>query len=65
LGFLALYTDRQGNYWFRGAKGFHTALSESLSSLESLADELAGAERQTDTDEVNAAYRRLSALLEV
>jgi ATP-dependent helicase HrpA len=94
LGFLALFSDRQGHYWFKCVKGFHSALSESLSSLENLADEVAGApangaapkaaldsgtpEAQTLTaetpatglqdkrraDSINAAFRRLSSLLE-
>ena len=38
LGFLALFTDAEGTYWFRVSRGFHTALNESLASLEALAD---------------------------
>jgi hypothetical protein len=42
LGFLALFTDSEGTYWFRVSRGFHTALNESLASLEALADHLGG-----------------------
>ena len=65
LGFLALYSDGQGRYWYRCAKGFHSALSESLSSLENLADEVAGVSHDRDRIEtINATFRRLSSLLE-
>ncbi len=65
LGFLALYSDGQGRYWYRSVKGFHSALSESLSSLENLADEVAGVSHDRDRMEtINAAFRRLSSLLE-
>ncbi|MDR2133625.1 MAG: ATP-dependent RNA helicase, partial [Treponema sp.] len=40
LGFLALFTDGEGNYRFRCSRGFHTSLNESLASVESLIDEL-------------------------
>ena len=65
LGFLALYSDGQGRYWYRCAKGFHSALSESLSSLENLGDEIAGVSHDRDRMEgINTAFRRLSSLLE-
>jgi HrpA-like RNA helicase len=62
LGFLGLFTDGEGNYWFRCSRGFHTSLNESLASLEALIDEL------DDVDIgikhiVNQTYRRLSDLL--
>ena len=36
LGFVALFTDSEGTYWFRCSRGFHTALNESVASLECL-----------------------------
>jgi len=65
LGFVTLYTDGAGVFWFRVSKGFHTALNESISSLENLAD-------VTADDSVSAAmkekigllYRKLSAFFE-
>jgi len=63
LGFLGLFTDGQGNYWFRASRGFHTSVNESLSSLESLIDELA---EEVDIElkhVVNQCYRRLSDYL--
>ena len=38
-GFIALFTDGKGNYWFKVSRGFMTALTESHSSLETLIDE--------------------------
>nr|MCR5189235.1 ATP-dependent RNA helicase [Treponema sp.] len=38
-GFITLYTDAKGNYWFKVSRGFSTALAESHSSLETLIDE--------------------------
>jgi len=63
LGFLGLFTDGEGNYWLRASRGFHTSVNESLSSLESLIDEL---EDDVDLEQkhiVNQCYRRLSDYL--
>jgi ATP-dependent helicase HrpA len=38
-GFITLFTDTKGTYWFKVSRGFSTALSESHSSLETLVDE--------------------------
>ena len=68
LGFLGLFTDGEGNYWFRASRGFHTSLNESLSSLETLIDELKPEVRGEEIDVmqknvVNSCYRRLSGYL--
>ena len=63
LGFLGLFTDNAGNYWLRASRGFYTSLNESLSSLESLIDELG---EDVDIEQkhiVNQCYRRLSDYL--
>ena len=63
LGFLGLFTDGDGNYWLRSSRGFHTSLNESLSSLETLIDELG---EEVDIEKkhiVNQCYRRLSDYL--
>ncbi|MDR0487184.1 MAG: ATP-dependent RNA helicase [Treponema sp.] len=63
LGFLGLFTDGEGGYWFRASRGFYRSLNESLSSLESLIDEL-GEEAAAETKHVvNQCYRRLSDYL--
>jgi hypothetical protein len=63
LGFLALFTDGEGSYWFRCSRGFHTSLNESLASLESLIDEMGDDVDLEVKHIVNQCYRRLSDLL--
>jgi len=63
LGFLGLFTDGAGNYWFRASRGFHTSLNESLSSLETLIDELGDEAAIEQKHIVNQNYRRLSDYL--
>ncbi|MDR2518042.1 MAG: ATP-dependent RNA helicase [Spirochaetaceae bacterium] len=63
LGFLALITDGGGNYWFTCSKGFHASLNESLSSVETLMDELGDQADQDVKHIVNQTYRRLSSYL--
>ena len=61
LGFVALFTDSDGSYWFRVSRGFHTALNESLASLESLVDEVAETATPEQKEKVSQLYRKLSA----
>jgi RNA helicase HrpA len=63
LGFICLFTDGEGNYWFKCSRGFHTGLNESLASLESLIDELGEEVDPAKKHIVNQAYRRLSDYL--
>ncbi len=63
LGFLGLFTDGDGNYWFRASRGFHTSVNESLSSLEALIDELGEDIAIEQKHIVNQCYRRLSDYL--
>ncbi|MDR0403411.1 MAG: ATP-dependent RNA helicase [Treponema sp.] len=64
LGFIALFTDGGGNYRFRCSRGFHTALNESLASLEALIDELGEDVDVEFKHIVNQTYRRLSDYLQ-
>ncbi|MCL2209273.1 MAG: ATP-dependent RNA helicase [Treponema sp.] len=63
LGFLGLFTDGEGNYQLRASRSFHTSLNESLSSLESLIDELGNEVDIEQKHIVNQCYRRLSDYL--
>ncbi|MDR2500579.1 MAG: ATP-dependent RNA helicase [Treponema sp.] len=64
LGFIGLFTNGKGCYWFKCSRGFHTGLNESLASLETLIDEL-GAEVDAEIKgRINQTYRRLSGFLE-
>jgi HrpA-like RNA helicase len=63
LGFIGLYTDGLGSYWFSCSRGFLTSLNESIASLETLIDELDESIERGDFDTknlVNQTYRRLS-----
>lgn len=60
LGFVALFTDGEGSYWFRVSRGFHTALNESISSLETLIDEVAEKATHEQKERVGGLYRKLS-----
>ncbi len=64
LGFLALYSHRDGRYWMRPNRSFFNALQESLGSLEQLIDELDGADKDGYSAVVGAAYRRLIDIME-
>ena len=73
LGFVALFTDGEGAYWFRVSRGFHTALNESLASLECLADEIGGPGKsppegspaeEEDKRLLSNLYRRLQSFFE-
>jgi hypothetical protein len=65
LGFVTLYTDGAGVFWFRVSKGFHTALNESISSLENLADVTADDSVSAAMKEtIGALYRKLSSFFE-
>ncbi|MBQ9238279.1 MAG: ATP-dependent RNA helicase [Treponema sp.] len=61
-GFICLFTDGRGTYWFKVSRGFLTALNESLSSLEQLIDD----EKLYCTDahrkKINTLYRMLNSL---
>ena len=39
LGFITLYNDGNGNYWYKVTRGFNTALTETHHSLETLIEE--------------------------
>ncbi|MBO7420058.1 MAG: hypothetical protein J6U06_02925 [Spirochaetaceae bacterium] len=64
LGFVCLFTDGNGTYWFKICTNFSTALSESLSSLETLIDD--SAENMSlsngQKDKLNSIYRKLHTL---
>ncbi len=62
LGFVGLFTDGRGNYWYSVSRGFTTSLNESLSSLESLIDECAATATEEQIEIINNIYRKLSNL---
>ncbi|MCE5255650.1 MAG: ATP-dependent RNA helicase [Spirochaetaceae bacterium] len=65
LGFVTLYTDGNGVYWFRISRGFHTALNESIASLESLADAATSdMVQRADREKIGQLYRKLDSFFE-
>ncbi|HOX92279.1 MAG TPA: oligonucleotide/oligosaccharide-binding fold domain-containing protein, partial [Spirochaetales bacterium] len=64
LGFVGLFNDGEGLYRFRVSRGFHTALNESLASLETLVDEITQAGSAEQKEKVGAVYRKLSGFFD-
>lgn len=61
LGFICLFTDGAGQYWFKCSRGFHTALNETIASLESLIDETSDSLAPDLKEEVSVIYRKLNS----
>lgn len=61
-GFVCLFTDGNGTYWFKISRGFVTALNESLSSLETLSDDVNADFTPEQKEKVNQLYRSLNTL---
>jgi ATP-dependent helicase HrpA len=61
-GFVCLFTDGNGTYWFKISRGFVTALNESLSSLEILSDDVNADFTPEQKEKVNQLYRSLNTL---
>lgn len=61
LGFICLFNDGNGQYWFKCSRGFHTALHESLASLESFIDETADTIDERSKETVSTIYRKLNS----
>ncbi len=64
IGFLTLYTNWKGNYWFKSEKSLLTARTETLASLESLADEPGDMLSAEDRETVARLYHLISEMLE-
>ncbi len=62
-GFIALFTDGNGTYWFKISRGFSTALSESHSSLETLIEENVDFNEQ-EKIRINDALRLVNSFYE-
>jgi ATP-dependent helicase HrpA len=64
LGFLTLYTNWKGSYWFKAEKSLLTARTETLASLESLADEPGDLLSPADRETAARFYHLISDMLE-
>ena len=61
-GFVSLNTNGGGTFWFSCSKGFHNALSQSLSSIELMIDKLGPSD--TKLDNLNRIYRKLATVFD-
>ncbi|HOX18618.1 MAG TPA: helicase-related protein, partial [Spirochaetales bacterium] len=64
LGFVGLFNDGAGSYWFRVSRGVLTAINESLASLEALVDDLGETAAPGAKEKVGVLYRRLRAFFD-
>ena len=64
MGFICAFTDNNGNYWFKVSRGFSTALSESLSTIETSIDQAESVFTAEEKEKINAIYRNLNNLYE-
>ena len=64
MGFIAAFTDNNGNYWFKVSRGFSTALSETLLTLETLIDEAKAVFSDEQKNRLNEIYRKLNNFYE-
>lgn len=64
-GFVCLYTDGRGTYWYKISRGVATAINNSLSSLEKLIDDSEKLDLSLEQKEkINLVYRHLNSLYE-
>lgn len=57
LGFICLFNDENGNYWYKVSRGISTALVETISSLETLMDEIGEDIDDKNKEKINSKYR--------
>lgn len=60
-GFITLFTDGNGNYWFKVSRGFTTAQTESHHSLEVLIEEQIDFSDE-EKNKINNAIRKITEL---
>ncbi len=64
-GFICLFTDGKGTYWYKVSRGFATALNESIASLEKLIDDVKDSSLDdAQKGKINTIYRLLSSMYE-
>ena len=63
-GFIALWTDGNGTYWFKVSRGFSTALGETIRSLEQLMEDTKDKLTSSQKDQINSLYRTLNSFYE-
>ena len=64
LGFITLCTEGNGRYWLKVSRSFTSAVERSLTSLETLIDEIGSNAGDECFQKLNTVYRRLAELYE-
>ncbi len=65
LGFVTLYTNGNGSYWYKVSKGFLGAVNENLASLEKLIDDANNSPLdKSEKEKINMIYRLVNSLYE-
>jgi ATP-dependent helicase HrpA len=64
LGFTGLFTNGQGGFILKPVRSFSNAVTESLSSIEMIMDEVPEDLDNASEESLSSTYRRLSKLLE-
>ena len=59
LGFICLFNNGKGTYWFKVSRGFPTALNESYASVEHFIDEAKDTLNDAQKEAVNSVYRMM------
>ena len=68
LGFVCLFTDERGNYWYKVSRGIVTAVTETLNSLETLIDDMNKFELNISSEikeKINLIYRNIKKIYEI
>jgi len=63
MGFVTLYSDGKGHFWFKSLRSFHGAVSTCLESLESLADYMKADSDKSQKTKLGNTYRQIESLL--
>lgn len=64
MGFVCLFADGNSNYWLKVSRGFYTALSQTLSSLETLADDENAKLSEEEKQAAGELYAKLNSFFE-
>ncbi len=63
-GFITLFSDGKGTYWFKVSRGFATALNESIASIQLIIDSYSQMLSVDGKEKVGNLYRLLNSLYE-
>ncbi len=66
LGFLTIEHGKDGVFWFKSVKSFHTAIDLALFSIQIIMDSMSDFDQVTDAelDRISSIYRKASSMFE-